>query len=87
MSKPRRRVFNPQPEVNLRKLPRFPDCPGCGKKSFPSKKIAKKVCRRVHPEERMNVYSCEAEVAFAWERWHYGHLQPGDRSYREDNIA
>lgn len=57
----------------------YPVCPGCGKRSYPSKHVSRKIRRRLYPGEKLNDYLCQAKVPFEWERWHFGHLQPGDR--------
>lgn len=47
--------------------------PGCDKKSFATRKVARKVARMNHPEDVQPVYRCG-------DRWHYGHLPERVRS-------
>ncbi len=61
--------------------------PECGKRVYASKAEAKRANRRAHPEDRMNAYRCPHPAPWDAERWHLGHLQPGDRRADEQETA
>lgn len=45
-------------------------CPACGKKSYRTRKDAKKAARTFHPNDRMSAYQCRHEDGLGW---HFGH--------------
>lgn len=47
----------------------------CGKRSYPTRKAARRTYRSKHPDGGLNAYQCHLNPGV----WHYGHLQPGDR--------
>ncbi|WP_409186697.1 hypothetical protein F9C11_21650 [Amycolatopsis sp. VS8301801F10] len=53
----------------------FTWCTRCEKKTWPSRRAARRAAKRHHPGHVLNAYPCPHQHV----GWHYGHLRPDDR--------
>lgn len=54
---------NPQPESRAI----WSTCPRCGKRRYPTRRVARRQARRLYPGDRLSAYPCGTF-------WHVGHL-------------
>lgn len=47
-------------------------CGSCRKRTYRSRKTARRAARAIHPEDRMAAYECPTYPG----RWHIGHTRP-----------